>query len=75
MDGGPSMFTLLRNATLREILVGEAPALLIALLVAEFFFKFHSFLLEAIAFLATWFVLSFLIRALMPKSFWLARQP
>ena len=40
----------------------------IALLIAEFFYKFHSFLLECLAFLATWFVLSFLQSLLMPNQ-------
>jgi hypothetical protein len=30
----------------------------VAFLIAEFFYKFHSFTLECLAFLATWFVLS-----------------
>lgn len=37
--------------------VGRLPALLGALLIAEFFFKFGSFTLECVAFLALWRVL------------------
>jgi hypothetical protein len=33
----------------------------LAALVAEFFYKFHSFTLECVAFLATWFALSYLL--------------
>ena len=42
-------------------------ALLAALLVAEFFFKFHSFTLECMAFLATWLLLDCLAEQLMGK--------
>ena len=35
----------------------EGVALLLAMVVAELFYKFHSFTLECAAFLATWYVL------------------
>ncbi|HZU51568.1 MAG TPA: hypothetical protein VE968_06805, partial [Sphingomicrobium sp.] len=35
----------------------KLPPLFIALIVAELFFKFHSFTLEAIPFLALWYIL------------------
>jgi hypothetical protein len=65
------MFTLLRRAHLREGLLTEAPAFLLALLIAELFFKFHSFTLECLGFLATWYVisaaLSLVVRPLAPE--------
>ena len=36
----------------------------VAVVVAEMFFKFHSFSLECLAFLATWYVLSALQHAI-----------
>jgi hypothetical protein len=54
------MYTLIRNVGLRRGLVAEAPSLTLSIVTAEFFYKFHSFTLECIAFLATWFVLSYL---------------
>lgn len=51
------MFTLISRLPLRELIWRQVPTFLIALLVAELFYKFHSFLLETGAFLATWFVL------------------
>ena len=36
----------------------EAPAFALALLVAELLYKFHSFSLECLCFLATWLVFS-----------------
>ena len=51
------MFELLRSSTLRQLLARQAPALVISLIVAELFYKFGSFTLECLGFLATWFVL------------------
>ena len=55
--GDRDMFELLRSSTLRQLLARQAPALAISLIVAELFYKFGSFTLECIGFLATWFVL------------------
>jgi hypothetical protein len=41
--------------------VQEVCTLALALVVAELFYKFHSFALECLAFLATWVVLSGLV--------------
>jgi hypothetical protein len=51
------MFTLLTRLAPRELLLRQAPILAASLLIAEIFYKFHSFLLETGAFLVTWFVL------------------
>ena len=51
------MFELLRSRPLRHLLSRQAPALALSLLVAELFYKFGSFTLECLGFLATWFVL------------------
>lgn len=52
------MYTLIRHCRTREALFEEAPSLILAMVVAELFYKLHSFTLEAIAFLATWYALS-----------------
>jgi hypothetical protein len=52
------MYTLLRRAGLHESLLVEAPSLVVSLVLAELFYKFHSFTLECLAFLATWLVVS-----------------
>jgi hypothetical protein len=39
----------------------HAPSAIIAILIAELFFKFHSFTLEVIAFLTTWYVVDLII--------------
>lgn len=51
------MYALIQNSTLRSLLLEQLPVFLISLFIAEMFYKFHSFLLESIAFLVTWFVL------------------
>lgn len=56
------MFTLVRMLPLRRLLAEQMPAMLLAWLLAELFYKFHSFTLECAAFLATWFVLDGLLQ-------------
>jgi hypothetical protein len=48
------MYTLIRTLPFRDILLEQVPALGVSLMIAEAFYKFHSFTLECIAFLATW---------------------
>ena len=54
------MYTLMTDVGLRKRLVSEGPSLLLSMLVSEAFYKFHSFSLECLALLATWFVVSYL---------------
>ncbi len=51
------MYTLIRSLPLRSILTAQAPALAASWIIAEIFYKFHSFTLELAAFFATWFVI------------------
>jgi hypothetical protein len=51
------MFTLMSRLPTRELLYRQAPTLFGALAIAEIFYKWHSFLLEAGGFLLTWLVL------------------
>jgi hypothetical protein len=66
------MYTLFRNVPLRSLLATQAPSLLISFLIAEFFYKFHSFTLECLAFLVTWFVVDALATGV--QSLLLKRQ-
>jgi hypothetical protein len=52
------MYTYVKQAGLPTFVAQEAPAFLVAFVVAELFYKFHSFSLECAAFLATWYALS-----------------
>ncbi len=51
------MYELIRRLTLRQLAQEQLPLLLLALGIAELFYKFHSFLLESGAFLLTWWAL------------------
>jgi hypothetical protein len=55
------MYTLLRRTPVRSLAIVQAPAFLSSLLIAELFFKFGSFGLECIAFLATWFAVDLVL--------------
>jgi len=56
-----TMYTLFRSVPLRNLLATQAPALLLSFVIAELFYKFHSFTLECLAFLVTWFVIDAVI--------------
>lgn len=56
------MYTLLRSMSLRQLGSEQLPAIAVAWLIAELFYKFHSFTLECLAFLATWFVFDMVIQ-------------
>ncbi|MFN7928739.1 MAG: hypothetical protein U0Y68_12475 [Blastocatellia bacterium] len=62
------MYTLIRTTSFRQLLTQQVPILALSLLLAELFYKFHSFTLEAGAFLATWFVLDYVVQMLVPQS-------
>ncbi|WP_158770360.1 hypothetical protein [Paraglaciecola sp. L1A13] len=51
------MFTFLRAISNRELLLEQMPIFFVSFLIANTFYKFGSFGLEVIAFLATWFVI------------------
>ncbi|MBK8046230.1 MAG: hypothetical protein IPK16_03330 [Anaerolineales bacterium] len=59
------MYSLIKSMTLRNLLIEQLPVLLLSMIIAEIFYKFHSFTLETIAFLATWFVLDWIVQAVL----------
>ena len=61
------MYSLLTRLGPTELLVRQLPSMGGALILAELFYKFGSFLLECIAFLATWFVIDAIFGLLMPS--------
>jgi len=61
------MYTLFRMLPIKRLAYEPAPALAISWLIAELFYKFHSFTLECAAFLATWFVFDVAIQWLSSK--------
>ncbi|MBF2759102.1 MAG: hypothetical protein ISN28_02345 [Ectothiorhodospiraceae bacterium AqS1] len=50
------MYELLQSSSLRHFMIRQMPAFLIAFVIAERFYKFGSFAIECIAFIATWWV-------------------
>ena len=51
------MYSLLNRVPARTLLVRHAPTFVGALVIAEMFYKWHSFLLETGGFLVTWYLL------------------
>lgn len=49
------MYSLTSQLSIRKLLLEQLPVLAVSLVLAEMFYKFHSFTLECLAFLATWF--------------------
>ena len=62
------MLSLLSNVPARRLLLRDAPTMVGALVVADLFYKWHSFLLEAGGFLLTWLVLDVVITAVERAS-------
>jgi hypothetical protein len=56
------MYTLIQSIPFRRLALEQGPALIGSLIIAEIFYKFHSFTLECIGFLVTWTVLDLLIQ-------------
>ena len=56
------MYTLIRLIPVKRLLLEQAPALGVSFAIAESYYKFHSFTLECLAFLATWCVADALIQ-------------
>lgn len=62
------MFSLIKEVGVPATLRRELLPFAVAFLIAEFFYKFHSFALECAAFLATWHVLSFIQEFITRRS-------
>lgn len=62
------MYQLIRSLSTSDLLKRQLPTLATSFLIAEFFYKFHSFALECIAFLATWFVLDFIAQGIVNRT-------
>jgi hypothetical protein len=58
------MFTLLKSLRSKQVYLTEPASFVAALVIAELFYKFKSFLLETGAFLVTWFVLGAIVHTI-----------
>lgn len=56
------MYSLIKAMSARQLFLEQLPVFVVSLLIAELFYKFHSFTLECVAFLATWYVLDGVVR-------------
>ncbi|HJR80861.1 MAG TPA: hypothetical protein VJ821_12360 [Anaerolineales bacterium] len=56
------MYTLIRSITARQLFLEQVPALAGSIVIAEIFYKFHSFTLECLAFLVTWFLIDAVLK-------------
>lgn len=61
------MYTLIRLVPFKQLLLEQAPALAVSFAIAETFYKFHSFTLECLAFLATWYVADAVIQPVVRR--------
>ena len=66
------MYTLLRSTGFQKELLIEGPSLVVSMVIAELFYKFHSFTFECVAFLATWCAVSCAVSLL--RGAWTARH-
>jgi hypothetical protein len=66
------MFALISSLS-RSQLAQQVPVLGISIVIAEVFYKFHSFTLEVAAFLATWYVVDALVSRVAVPLFSRAR--
>lgn len=61
------MYTLMQSLSWQRLGAEQLPAIALAWLMAELFYKFHSFTLECLAFLATWFVIDMAIQLVLRR--------
>lgn len=62
------MYESVKQLGLWHFLAREAIPITLSMLIAELFYKFHSFTLEALAFLATWYILSAITSLLINRQ-------
>jgi hypothetical protein len=62
------MLELIRHLGWQKLAIDQLLPMAVALAIAELFYKFHSFTLECLAFVATWLALEFVWREVRPKS-------
>ena len=61
------MYLLIRKLSSVRMAVEQLSSMGFAWIIAEIFYKFHSFTLEVAAFLATWFVIDWVVQMLSSR--------
>ena len=59
------MFQFLRFIAASDLSLRQLPVFMLSLLIADRWYKFHSFLLETGAFLVTWFVIDAVVQGIL----------
>jgi hypothetical protein len=59
------MFQFLRFIAASDLFLRQLPVFVLSLLIADRWYKFHSFLLETGAFLASWFVIDAVVQGVI----------
>ncbi len=62
------MYHLIHSFTVSQLFKRQLPMFALAFIIAELFYKFHSFTLECVAFLASWYVLDAIVERFFPVS-------
>lgn len=62
------MYQLITSSSFKQLLLQQFPAISISIVLAEMFYKFHSFSLECMAFLLTWGIVDAFISGLLNRS-------
>ena len=61
------MYTFFRELSNRQMLIEQVPIFAIAFVIANTFYKFGSFGLELVAFMATWFLIDAAVQIVRKK--------
>lgn len=69
------MYQLLASISTQDLALRQAPAFAASFIIASLFYKFGSFALECVAFLATWFVIDAVIQLIVRKRGRTQNQP
>ena len=69
------MYQLLASISTQDLALRQAPAFAASFIIASLFYKFGSFALECVAFLATWFVIDAVIQLIVRKRGRAQNQP
>jgi len=62
------MYQLIHSLTVSDLFKRQLPVFAVAFVIAELFYKFHSFILETGAFLITWYVLDAIVPRVVSRK-------
>jgi hypothetical protein len=62
------MYQLIHSLTVSDLFKRQLPVFVVAFVIAELFYKFHSFTLETGAFLITWYVLDAIVQRVFARG-------